>query len=52
MKTFELHWRTGEPQTIQGVDIADAMTQAGYGLGALAALDYWEEVKADNPKEK
>ena len=51
MKTFILHWRTGEPETIQGNDIADAMNRRGYGQGALAALDYWEEADEDGDEE-
>lgn len=46
MKTFILHWLgSSEPETIKGYDIADAFRRAGYGGGALAALDYYEEVK-------
>jgi len=47
MKTFILHWRTGKSETIDGEDIAQAINQAGYGRGALPALDYWEEVKKE-----
>jgi|688.fasta_scaffold1212527_1 hypothetical protein len=44
MKTFILHWLgSSEPETIKGYDIADAFRRAGYGDGALAALDYYEE---------
>jgi len=45
MKKYILHWRTGNPTHIEGYDIADAFRRSGYGAGALAALDYWEEVK-------
>ena len=43
-KTFILHWRGGiKDSTITGRDIADAVRKAGYGGGAMGALDYWEE---------
>lgn len=44
-KKFKLYWLTGEEEEIQGDDIADAFTHAGYGAGAIRALDYHEEVK-------
>jgi len=46
VKTFLLHWRDGADETITGTDIKDAFRGSGYGAGAVAALDYWEEVTA------
>ena len=43
-KTFILHWLDRKEQTIVGTDIKDAFNRAGYGAGAVAAVDYWEEV--------
>ena len=50
----ELHWRDGKVDTLVGwgesrqAAAADAMNTAGYGGGALAALDYWDaNVKKD-----
>lgn len=45
MKKFKLHWRC-EPkeQIIEGDSIDDACRRAGIGAGALAVLDYWEEI--------
>ncbi len=43
-KTFILHWLHGEDTTITGIDIKDAFRRAGYGAGAVSALDFWEEV--------
>lgn len=40
--TFTLYWRTGDRETVAGRSIAEAMTLAGYGGGAVAALDFWE----------
>lgn len=46
MKKFKLHWRGTSPaEIVEGNTIADAFNRAGYGAGALAALDYYEEVK-------
>ena len=44
MKSFKLHWLDGKIETIKGLNISDAMTKAGYGNGAIRALDYYEEV--------
>ena len=45
MKTFILHWLDGKEEEIEGYSIADAFTRAGYGSGALRALDWYEEKK-------
>lgn len=47
MKTFILHWLTGDPETAKGNDIADAFRRAGYGGGAISVLDYYEEIKGE-----
>ncbi len=48
--TFILHWLGGDKTEVRGPTIQDACNRAGYGAGAMRALDYWEEVK-DEPKE-
>lgn len=52
MKTFILHWLDGVDEEVQGNSISDAFTRAGYGGGAIRALDYYEEkdkpVKEEN----
>lgn len=45
MKTFKLHWLDGKTELIKGNTIASAFTSAGYGAGALRALDWYEEIK-------
>jgi len=45
MRKFILHWLTGKIEIVEGKDIADAFTKAGYSSGALRALDWYEEVK-------
>ena len=47
MKTFLLHWRGDKTEPAESIDIADAFRKAGYGRGAINALDYFEEVKQD-----
>lgn len=38
---FTLYWRDGKREIVEGDDAADAMTNAGYGAGALRALDFY-----------
>lgn len=40
-KTFTLYWRTGDRELVQGRSPAEAMTLAGYGGGAIRALDFY-----------
>jgi hypothetical protein len=47
MKKFLLVWLDGKTEEVSGVDIADAFRRAGYGGGAIRALDYYKEVKED-----
>lgn len=44
-RKFILHWLDGSTNVVYGHTIAQAFTNAGYGAGAVRALDYWEEVK-------
>ncbi len=44
-KTFLLHWiGQDEPEEIKGETVARAFTIAGYGAGAITALDWYEEI--------
>lgn len=45
MKKFIVHWRDGSKKQIEGNDVLDAFTRAGYGDGAKQAVDYWERVE-------
>jgi hypothetical protein len=45
LKKFKIHWMHGETQIIEGYTISAAFNTAGFGQGALRALDYWEEIK-------
>lgn len=59
-RRFMLHWLDGKTEILEGVDTGGAagslqvaLMCAGYGNGALRALDYWEEIKEEQnaPKE-
>jgi hypothetical protein len=41
MNKFTLYWRTGDREVIEGETVARAMTAAGYGGGAIGALDFY-----------
>jgi hypothetical protein len=41
MKKFTLYWFDGKREIVTGTDAANAMNNAGYGYGALRALDFW-----------
>ncbi len=43
-KTFRVHWKDGTSEIMIGTSIASAFATAGYGNGAIAAVDYYEEV--------
>jgi hypothetical protein len=49
-KKFTLYWRDGKSEVVRGKDIANAMNRAGYGAGALGALDFYTngDSRADN----
>lgn len=40
METFTLFWLDGKSELVKGKTVADAFTQAGYGAGAVRALDF------------
>jgi hypothetical protein len=51
LRSFRLHWLDGSTEDVETDSTtsreeacAAAMNQAGIGAGALAALDYWEEL--------
>lgn len=51
MPKFKLYWLDGKEEVVEGSSIADAFTKAGYGAGAIRALDYHEEVTDDDNEE-
>lgn len=42
-KTFEFHWFDGKKEIGKGNTVAEAFTSLGYSLGAMSALDYFQE---------
>ena len=42
-KLFTLFWRDGHRDVLPGNSVSDAMTRAGYGVGAVAALDFYAD---------
>ena len=44
MKQFKLYWLDGTTEIIEGYSIANAFMRAGYGAGAVKALDWYEEI--------
>ncbi len=51
VNTYCLNWRSGSKEIVKGFDIKHAISRAGYGGGALRALDFWEQVE-DNLGEE
>jgi len=45
MKTFRIHWIDGKTEEMVGHSISEAFMLAGYGGGAIRAIDWWEEIK-------
>ncbi len=42
---FKIHWLDGKTETVEGVDFKDAFTRAGYGAGAVKAIDFYSVIK-------
>lgn len=41
MQEFTFYWKDGKRQVFKGTDAADALNKAGFGNGAVRALDVW-----------
>lgn len=50
-KTFILHWLDGSTERVTGPTISSAFAMAGYGGGAISALDFYEEVNESSQKD-
>lgn len=44
MKKFKFYWKDGSSFESEGYDVAYAFSRAGYGGGAINALDWFEEI--------
>ena len=49
MQKFILYWLTGDYEIVKGSSIASALNNAGYGSGAIRALDFYESYTTPNP---
>ena len=47
MNEYTLYWRDGKREIVCGSTPVDAMNRAGYGNGALPALDFFSEGQSD-----
>lgn len=45
IKQFRVHWLDKTTSIVEGTDISNALTLAGYGGGASRAIDWWEELE-------
>lgn len=45
MKRYIIYWLDGKIEEVRGQTFEEAFMKAGYGAGAIAAIDYYEEVK-------
>lgn len=48
---YRFHWIDKKVQEFEGDNPADALNKAGYGQGALRALDYWEIIDLESQKQ-
>ena len=47
INSYTLFWLTGKREIVKGEDPAQAMTLAGYGGGAVRALDFYANGEND-----
>lgn len=43
MKKYTLFWLDGKSEVVTGNDVSSAFNNAGYGAGAMRALDFYAE---------
>jgi len=43
-----MFWRTGQREVLKGQTMEDALSRAGYGAGAIPALDFYANGNNDN----
>lgn len=47
MAMYEFTWNDGKKERCEGSSVSDAFTKLGYGAEAMAALDYYQQVKVN-----
>ncbi len=45
MAKYKLYWLDGSIEVVEGKDIKDAFTRAGYGASAIRGLEYYEDIE-------
>ncbi len=45
MQKYLIYWLDGKTEKVVGHDISDAFRRAGYGGGAMNAVDYYREIE-------
>lgn len=48
LRSFTFFWLTGQREVFKGTTPADALNKAGYGHGALGALDFFADGDDDS----
>lgn len=48
MKTFTIYWLGGKKDNLDGDTLIDALNSAGYGGGAVSAIDFYTEGYSDD----
>lgn len=51
LKYFVLNWGFGNTEIVKGYSISDAFMKAGYGGGAIRALDSYKEISEEEASE-
>jgi len=52
MNIYRLHWKDGKVEMIRGTSISEACKSSGIGGGAVKVIDFYEEVKELDFKDK
>lgn len=48
MKEYTIYWRDGKRDVLTGSNAANAFTNAGYGAGAMGAVDFYADGDDDS----
>lgn len=46
MNIYRFYWLDGTTTVWEGETVEDSFSKAGYSMGAMQALDFWEENEA------
>lgn len=49
---FRFYWLDGKVEELPGHSAVEALNRAGYGNGALRALDFWEHVEDEDNSDE